>query len=190
MTELNCFSFTFDAWIRLPQNCCEGTLPVVCSREGLLCLYVENGYVTLCFLWFKNLQEWILSTLYQIICIWLFLFSFLHGEMSGRLVTGLERLIGGEWNHIGLRFEATGNMIHVICIYTYILMITYALIYNRSCLVINSEWHHYGVHNECSDLSGTCIIGMCTVGCVCVCVCVCVCHVSTCVGYRKDVFSS
>ena len=43
---LMCFSFTFDAWVRLPLNCCEGVLPVVCSREGILCLYVENRYST------------------------------------------------------------------------------------------------------------------------------------------------
>ena len=40
--------------------------------------------------------------------------SFVHGVLSGKQVSSWEPLVGGEWNHIGLRFEAAEAVLSLI----------------------------------------------------------------------------
>ena len=41
-----CYSFTIETWVYWESSVPSGTLPILCTDLGIICMYVENGVLS------------------------------------------------------------------------------------------------------------------------------------------------
>ena len=71
------------------------------------------------------------------------------------MVASSVQIIGGEWNHIGLRFEAKSKLHTKYTIGTSLHKKLLLIVFIYSCHSLTDiEWNYCRLNNKCSDISG------------------------------------